>query len=76
MLDPLCSNIVENSLIPYTSFRRRLESCVIYPSTRGRHLGSGFRRTEEYTATGSIDAFDIESWRARELDNLPTAALL
>ncbi len=28
------------------------------PINRGRHLGSGFRRSDEYTAKGPIDAFD------------------
>jgi len=45
-------------MIPGTSFRRRLESSVIYASTRGQHLGYGFRRSDEYIATGTIDAFD------------------
>ena len=35
---------------------------VIYPSTSGRHLGSGFRRSDEYTATGPVDAFDTHSY--------------
>ena len=34
-------------------FRPAPESSVIYPSTRGRHLGSGFRRSDEFIATGS-----------------------
>ncbi len=57
----LCSKISGHSIIPCSSFRRRPESSVIYPSTRGRHLGSGFRRSDEYAATGSIDAFDTGS---------------
>ncbi len=57
----LCSKISGLSIILCTSFRRRPESSVIYPSTRGRHLGSGFRRSDEYTATGPIDAFDTDS---------------
>ncbi len=44
-------------MIPSTSFRRRPESSVIYASTMGRHLDSGFRRSDEYIATGPIDAF-------------------
>ena len=48
-------------MIPGTSFRRRPESSVIYPSTRGRHLGSGFPQSDDYTATGPIDAFDTGS---------------
>ena len=45
-------------MIPCASFRRRPESSIIYASTRGRHLDSGFRRSDEYTTTGPIDAFD------------------
>ena len=54
----LCSKISGHSMIPCTSFRRRPESSIIYPSTGVRHLGSGFRRSDEYTDTGPIDAFD------------------
>ena len=50
--------ICGHSLIPGRSFRRRPESGVIYEATRGQHLGSGFRRSDEYTATGPIRAFD------------------
>ena len=57
----LCSKISGHSMIPGTSFRRGPESSVIYASTRGRHLGSGFRRSDEYIATGPIDAFDTGS---------------
>ena len=57
----MCSKISGHSLIPCTSFQRRLESSVIYPSTSGRHLGSGFCRGDEYTAIGPIDAFDTDS---------------
>ncbi len=48
-------------MIPGTSFRRKPESSVIYPSTRELHLGSGFRRSDEYTATVPIDAFNTGS---------------
>ena len=54
----LCAKISGHSMIPCTSFRRRPESSVIYGSTGGRHLGSGFRRSDEYIDTGPIDAFD------------------
>ena len=50
-------------MITCTSFRRRPESSVIYPLTRGRHLGSGFRRSDAYTAIVLIDAFDPPSYR-------------
>ncbi len=53
----------EHSIIPGMSFRRRPESSVNYPSTRERHLGSGFRRSDEYSAAGPIDAFDTGSWK-------------
>ena len=49
-------------MIPGMSFRRRPESSVIYATTRGRHLGSGFRRSDEYIARGPIDAFDSGSY--------------
>ena len=52
----LGSKISGHSIIPGTSFRRRPESSVIYASSRGRLLGSGFRRSDDYTATGPIDA--------------------
>ena len=42
------------SIIPYPPFRRRPESSVISPSTRGRYLGSGFRRSDEYSASGPL----------------------
>ena len=31
------------------------------PTNQGRHLGSGFRRSDEYTATGLIDALNTSS---------------
>ena len=62
-ISSLCSKIWEHSIIPCTSFRRRPESSVIYSSTRGRHLGSGCRRSDEYTVTGPFDAFDTGSKR-------------
>ena len=58
-----CSNTSGHSIIPGTSFRRRPEFSVIYPSTRERHVCSGLRRSDEYTATGPIDAFDTSSQR-------------
>ena len=48
-------------MIPGTPFRRRQESSVICASTRRRHLGSGFRRSDEYIGTGPIDAFGTAS---------------
>ena len=66
-MPPICASrityfsltgIFRHSVIPGTSFRRRPESSVIYPSTRGWHLGSGESRSDEYIATGPIDAFD------------------
>ncbi len=50
----LGSKISEHSIIPCTSFRRRPESNFIYPSTRGRRLGSGFCRSDEYTDLGAL----------------------
>ncbi len=55
--------IYGHSMIPGTSFRRRLEFSAIYASTMGRHLGSGFRRSDEYIAAGPIDAIDPRSYR-------------
>ena len=57
----LCSKISGHSIIPGTSFRPAPESSGIYPLTRGRYLGSGFRRGDEYTGTCPIDAFDTGS---------------
>ena len=50
-----------HSTTPGTSFRRRPESSFIYPSTRRRHLGSGESRSDEETATESIDAINTGS---------------
>ena len=57
----LCSKIYGHRMIPCPSFRRRPESSVIYALARGRHLGSGFRRSDEYIGTGPIDSFDSGS---------------
>ena len=45
---------------------------------RGRRLGCGFRRSDEYTATGPIDAFDtgvldFVSGKRRSVANLNLA---
>ena len=53
----LGSKISGHSIISGTSIRRRPESSVIYPSTSQRHLGSGFRRSDENTAMETIGAF-------------------
>ena len=60
----LGSKISGHNIIPGTSFRRRPESSVIYPSTRRRYPDSGFRRSDEYTAAGTLDAFNtgFYSW--------------
>ena len=57
----LGSKISGHSMTPGTSFRRSPESSVIHASTGGRHLGSGFHRSDEYVATGPIDALDTGS---------------
>jgi len=57
-------------MIPCPSFRRRPESNVIYAIIRGRHLGSGFRRSDEYVATGPIDAFYTGSTGPAELGHI------
>ena len=61
MTGSLGSKISGHSMFPGASFRCRPESSVIYASTRGRHLGSGFRGSVESIATGPIDAFDTGS---------------
>ena len=52
------AKISGHSIIPDTPFQRRPKSSVIYPSTRGRHLGSSLRRSDEYTTTGPMDGFE------------------
>ncbi len=64
---------------PSSSFRRRPESSVIYSSNRERHLGSGFRRSDEYIAKGLIDALNTGSkvdQFTRVFYNLPHPAAL
>ena len=43
-----------------TTFRLRLEFSVISLSTKWSHLGSGGSRSDDYTVTGPIDAFDTQ----------------
>ena len=57
----LCSKISGPSMVPGTSFRRRPQSSVFYPSTRGRHLRSGFRQSDKFVGRRPINAFETGS---------------